>query len=81
MFLSVLFLNYTVKLHMKWSCFQANWPFAKTQFPMSNKPCRSQAVENTLQNKEETDNAPTDKTEQVTSGIKQSLSFQMLSYF
>ncbi len=28
--------------------------------------------------KEETDNAPTDKTEQLTLGMKQSLSFQIL---
>ncbi len=31
--------------------------------------------------KEKTDNAPTDKIEQVTSSMKHSLSFQILSYF
>ncbi len=31
--------------------------------------------------KEETDNVPTDETEQVTSDMKQGLSFQMLSFF
>ncbi len=32
-------------------------------------------------NKEETDNTPTDKIEQVTFGVKQGLSFEMLSFF
>ncbi len=36
---------------------------------------------NILQSKEETDNTPTDKTEQVTTGIKQGPDFQMLSFF
>ncbi len=43
---------------------------------VSDKPWRSHVL-----SKEETDNAPTDKTEQVTSGMKQSLSFQILSFF
>ncbi len=38
-------------------------------------------MKNALRSKEETDNTPTDKTEQVTLGIKQSLSFQILSFF
>ncbi len=37
----------------------------------------SRAEKNTSRSKEETDNTPTDKTEQVTSGMKQSLSFQI----
>ncbi len=41
---------------------------------MSDKPW----PKNTSRRKEETDNAPTDKTEQVTFGMKQSLSFQIL---
>ncbi len=40
----------------------------------------SQAVKITSQSKEETDNTLTDKTEQVTSGMKQGLSFQILSF-
>ncbi len=42
-------------------------------------PC-SHEIKNTSQSKEETDNMLTDKTEQVTSGMKQSLSFQILSF-
>ncbi len=34
---------------------------------------RSHAVKNTSQSKEETDKTPTEKTEQVTSGMKQGL--------
>ncbi len=34
-----------------------------------------------LRSKEKVDNTPTDKTEQVTFGMKQSLSFQILSFF
>jgi len=46
---------------------------------MSNKPCRSQAtpcfdtVKNTSRSKEDTDNMLTDRTEQVTLNLKQSL--------
>lgn len=42
---------------------------------------RKNTVKNTLQRKEETDNAPTNKTEQVTSGMKQGLSCKMFSFF
>ncbi len=42
--------------------------------PLSHYTC-SHAVTNTPWSKEETDNAPTDKTEQVTLGMKQSLKF------
>ncbi len=48
------------------------------QVPLSHYTSCLHAVENTSQSKEETDNTPTDKTEQVTSGMKQSLSFQIL---
>ncbi len=40
--------------------------------PLSRYTSCSHAVKNTLQSKEETDNAPTDKTEQVTLGMKKS---------
>ncbi len=46
---------------------------------MSDTSC-SHAVKITLWSKEKTDNAQTDKTEQVTLGIKQRLSFKTLSF-
>ncbi len=61
-----------------------NWPFGKTcpvTVAMSDKQCCSHMFscsKNTLRSKEETDNAPRDKAEQLTFGIKQSLSFQSL---
>ncbi len=39
------------------------------------------AVKNTSQSKEDTDNGPTDKTKQVTFGMKQSLGFLILSCY
>ncbi len=49
--------------------------------PLSlHTPC-SHTVKNTLGSKQKTDNAPTDKTERVTSAMKQGLSFQILSIF
>lgn len=47
----------------------------------SDKTCRSHTVKNTSQRKEQTDNAPTDQKEQVTSSVKQILSLQILSLF
>ncbi len=45
--------------------------YARQAMPLSHyTPC-SHAVKNTSRSKEETDNTPTDKTEQVTSGMKQ----------
>ncbi len=41
--------------------------------PLSHYTSCSHAVKNTLQSKEETDNTPTEKTEQVTSNMKQGL--------
>ncbi len=38
-------------------------------------------MKNTLQSKEEIDNAPTDKTEQIRLGMKQSLSFTFFYFF
>ncbi len=57
---------------LRYGCF--------VRYPMllSRHTSCSHAVKYTLRSKEETDNAPTDKTEQVTSGMKQSLSFQIL---
>ncbi len=46
--------------------------YAQHTMPLSHYTC-SHAVKNTLQSKEETDNTPTEKTEQVTSGMKQGL--------
>ncbi len=53
----------------------------------TDKPCHfhahtscSHAMKNTLWREEDTDNMPTDKTEQVTFSMKQSLSFQMWSF-
>ncbi len=66
------------------SCsFNCNWPFVTSPtfltVAMSDKLSHhtscSHAEKNTLQSKEETDNAPAYKTEQVTLGMKQSLSF------
>ncbi len=48
---------------------------------MPHKTSCSHTVKNTSQSNEETGNTPRDKTEQVTSGMKQSLSFQMLTFF
>ncbi len=69
----------------------ANWPFAKTRplpyfccvrqaVVLSRHTSCSHAVKNTSRSKEDNDNAPTDKTEQVTLGMKQSLSLQILSF-
>ncbi len=44
--------------------------------PLSHHTSCSLTVKNTLQSKEETDNMPTGKTEQITSGMK-GLSFQI----
>ncbi len=41
--------------------------------PLSHYTMFSRSKKNTSQSKEETDNMPTDKTEQVTSGMKQGL--------
>ncbi len=41
----------------------------------------SRSVKYASRSKEDTNNTPTDKAEQVTSGMKQSLSFQILSFF
>ncbi len=73
--------------------FHRNWAFPKTRPPLSyccyvrqamlllhHTSC-SHVVKNTLQSKEETDNTPTDNTEQLTSGMKQSLRLQVLSFF
>ncbi len=62
----------------------ANWPFAKTRPPslLLFKPCLSRhtscshAVKNTLR-KEKTDNVQTDKTEQVTLGMKKVSAFRL----
>ncbi len=52
---------------------------------MSDKPCHSHATHHvlthTLWSKKKTDNAPIDNTEQVTLGMKQSLSYQILYFF
>ncbi len=45
---------------------------------VSDEPWRSHAVKNASQSKDNTDNTPTDKTEQLTFGMKQSLSFQIV---
>ncbi len=47
---------------------------------LQHTPC-SQAVKNTLRSKEDTDNTLTDKTEQVTFGMKQSLGFHIWSFY
>ncbi len=49
--------------------------------PLSRHALCSHAVTNTLWSKEETDNTLIDKTEQVTSGMKQGCSFQILRLF
>ncbi len=40
---------------------------------MTDKQCRSHTLKNMLQSKEETDNTPKEKTEQVTSDMEQDL--------
>ncbi len=68
-----------------------NWPFAKTRplryccygrqaMALSHHTQYSHTVKNTLWSKEKTDDAPTDKTEQVTFGVKQNLSFRILAF-
>ncbi len=46
---------------------------------LSHYTC-SHAVKNTSLSKEETDNTPTDKKEQVAFGMKQSLSFKIVVF-
>ncbi len=61
-----------------------NWPFTKTFIPVSTSDKRSHAthhVKNTSRSEEKTDSMPTDKTEQVTLDMKQSLSFQIWAFF
>ncbi len=55
--------------------------YVQQAMPFSRHTSCSHTVKNTSRSKEETDNVPTDKTEQVTLGMKQSLSFKMLSFF
>ncbi len=54
-------------------------PLVTVAMPTNNAALKlhtcSHAVKNTSQRKEKTDHTPTEKTEQVTSGIKQGLSF------
>ncbi len=70
-----------------WKFLKLNWPFAKTR-PLSYCCYIQQAMalsRHTSCEKscstEETENGLTDKTEQVTFGMKGSLSFQILSFF
>ncbi len=78
-------------MRMDWIKWPLNWHFTKTRplhyccydwltIPLSRHTC-SHSVKNTSRSKKETDNVPTDKTEQVTCGMKQSLSLQILYFF
>ncbi len=84
-FLSVLICHILTKAKMPKNKSLKKLPSLVT-VAMSDKPCCSHTtpcshtVKNTLWSKEETDNMPTVKTEQVTSGMKQGLSFQILSF-
>ncbi len=49
--------------------------YVRQAMPLSHYTSHSHAVKNTSRSKEETDNVPTDKTEQVPSGMKQVVIF------
>ncbi len=78
-------LNMQYSIHEFWHCFSELTPCKNpptlVTVAMSDKPCRSHITHHVLTQKKKTDNIPNNKTEQVTSGMKQGLRILSVQIF